>query len=506
VGDNKNMDNKQFSLYYELHDKLGEDAEPLIEDMLIGVFDGMAGAGCIKFEDKDGMQITNAYKASRLVRDCVQTFYKDCKEDICSVFDDQGKLDAVIKSLVEKLLCDLGCYADENKLTSMVKIRSTLIKLLPTTMAVAVVRDNGNSIDVLCLWAGDSRCYIMSPQDGLQQLTKDDLKMPNDAMQNTISDSPMSNYVHLPLSGDHKTPQFKINGKVYKNIHKPYIVFVATDGCFGYVKSPMSFEYLILKSLEKTHNSGMGLSSLGSIIKEALIDLPTSDDCSLAGMVFAGDLSECEFFKLYIQRQSKIRNEYIEKIGEEKIDELSQGVKTYQNEKQVYMKDKIEKLITKSSNIVITCTTLQKPLPKIYGQINCINKLREDLQKRFNRRSTLNDKRKCQSLNSEEQHEVEELNAQLTKENITQTVKSYKDEIILSLMKTVENNNGDIQYDGCQDVITLVKTVSDHIKSIDSKIKKLEDELNCLKCKILSVETAWSSYKSGYEAYSRRKN
>jgi len=379
------MNGKQVSLYYELRGNLGEDAEPLVEDRLIGVFDGMGGAGGLEFEDQDGVRRTNAYMASRLAQNCVKNFYKNNKEELFSVFNDKKNLTLIIEKLVNALLTDFGRYANENRLSNKIRVRSRLIKLLPTTMAVAVVKDNDNSVDVLCLWAGDSRCYILSPHDGLQQLTIDDLKMPNDAMKNIIDDSPMSNYIQLPLSGDSKTPQFKINGNIYTNIPKPCIVFTATDGCFGYVKSPMSFEYLILKSIETVKNTNKSFDSLGTIIKDFLIKLPTSDDCSLAGLAFAGDLSESEFFELYIQRQSKMRSEYIEKVDEKEIDELSQCIKTYSEDRQLYEKEKIEELISILSSQLFILWLSEKPLSKVYDSIDCINELFTKKQKKMDK-------------------------------------------------------------------------------------------------------------------------
>ena len=57
--------------------------------------------------------------------------------------------------------------------------------LLPTTLSLALFHANENgSVDVICLWAGDSRICALFP-DGAVQLTKDDEK--NEAITNLIS-------------------------------------------------------------------------------------------------------------------------------------------------------------------------------------------------------------------------------------------------------------------------------------------------------------------------------
>ncbi|MBO4667682.1 MAG: hypothetical protein J5666_06140, partial [Bacilli bacterium] len=85
--------------------------------------------------------------------------------------------------------------------------------LLPTTLAIALVNDSDDreDIDVVYLWAGDSRGYMWN-KDGLAVLTDDHEK--NETMTNLIT-----------LSQD-----FYIEGKMY-NFKKPCILFNASDGC-----------------------------------------------------------------------------------------------------------------------------------------------------------------------------------------------------------------------------------------------------------------------------------
>src|SRR4029453_11513263 len=91
------------------------------------------------------------------------------------------------------------------------------------------------------LWAGDSRAYVFEPA-GARQLTADDLREPGDAMANLHQDSVVSN----AMSAD---SDFHVN---YRRIElrAPFLVAGATDGCFGYISTPMHFEHLILSKLQ----------------------------------------------------------------------------------------------------------------------------------------------------------------------------------------------------------------------------------------------------------------
>ena len=84
-------------------------------------------------------------------------------------------------------------------------------------------------------WAGDSRAYVL-PADGARQLSTDDLRDPSDAMANLRRDSVVSN----AMSAD---TDFHVN---YRRVElkAPFLLVCATDGCFGYVPTPMHFEHL----------------------------------------------------------------------------------------------------------------------------------------------------------------------------------------------------------------------------------------------------------------------
>ena len=218
----------------------GEDSDPILRDGrdlgLIAVFDGMGGAGGTVYETPDGPR-TGAYLASRLARDVVERRMLNLLEPDWNLNAEAAAEDlhrSVREALVERL-AELKAPASG--------LRSRLLRALPTTMALlALQRTQPGGATWAChvLWAGDSRAYAFEAE-GARQLTTDDLRDPGDAMANLRRDSVVSN----AMSAD---TDFDVNYRKVE-LQAPFLVACATDGCFGYVRSPMHFEHLVLSHL-----------------------------------------------------------------------------------------------------------------------------------------------------------------------------------------------------------------------------------------------------------------
>lgn len=117
------------------------------------------------------------------------------------------------------------------------QIKGSMVRTLPSTAAVALVQqeDNGEVL-VSAIWAGDSRVYILD-HSGLAQLTVDDTTV-TDPMENIYEDGILRNVLcsDKPVNLHCRTIRLR----------PPFMVFAATDGCFGYVSTPMEFEGLLL--------------------------------------------------------------------------------------------------------------------------------------------------------------------------------------------------------------------------------------------------------------------
>ena len=186
------------------------------------VCDGCGGSGAkkySKFGNKSG-----AYMASRAATGATLSWF------------DKGVYTA--RAYKAEIDSGLKCLSDRaDKTTSL--IRSSMVMAFPTTMVTAVIREDERGLLGSFFWAGDSRGYILDVR-GLHQITRDDIGG-GDAMDNLINDSPMTNVISADSPYEIRQRDVMISS--------PCVVLCATDGCFGYLKSPMQFELLLLDAL-----------------------------------------------------------------------------------------------------------------------------------------------------------------------------------------------------------------------------------------------------------------
>jgi serine/threonine protein phosphatase PrpC len=283
----------------------GEDSDPILRDGpdlgLLGVFDGMGGAGGTVYETPEGRR-TGAYLASRIARDVVEQRMLDLLEPDWHL---NGK--AAARNLQHSIQQALKQRLQElNPAPS--SLRSRLIRALPTTMALVALQRiqlGGPTWAGHVFWAGDSRAYVFESR-GASQLSTDDLRDPADALANLRRDSVVSN----ALSAD---TEFHINYRRVE-LRSPFLVVCATDGCFGYVRTPMHFEYLVLSHLLEARNTEAWSSAL-----QAEIAAVTGDDAAMSTLGVGADL--IEFQELFAPRVGELASDFIEPL-----DELSDAV------------------------------------------------------------------------------------------------------------------------------------------------------------------------------------
>ncbi|MBR4308605.1 MAG: hypothetical protein IKT58_03320 [Oscillospiraceae bacterium] len=198
---------------------------------LLGVFDGCGGAGARKHEyysDK-----TEAYMASRI---CAGAVY----DSFCKTFPREISANEFVEQiLVPDALNCLRAYAPPKE-NNGVQIMGSMVRTLPTTAAIALVQDGGREdLLVSAIWAGDSRVYLLDGQ-GLAQLTEDDTTVP-DPMLTLYEDGILKNI----FCSDRKV---RVNCRSFR-VKPPFVLLSATDGCFGYVSTPMEFEGILLGTL-----------------------------------------------------------------------------------------------------------------------------------------------------------------------------------------------------------------------------------------------------------------
>ena len=192
----------------------------------------------------------------------------------------------------------------------------------PTTAAINLCRDEKDSLLVLCVWAGDSRCYVLSPS-GLCQLTEDDLSV-TDSMENLSADAVLTNVVCQNRS-------FELHSKLLR-FSEPCLVFAATDGCFAYLPSPMHFEHLLLSAVSEAKSA----DEWESLVQTRIAEI-TGDDMCLCGFSFGFGSFE-KLKKAFAPRLEKLYTSYIRDFDQKTKDEKNELWREYKKDYAVYMK------------------------------------------------------------------------------------------------------------------------------------------------------------------------
>ncbi len=275
----------------------GEDSDPILRAgrslALLAVFDGMGGAGGTVYETPDGPR-TGAYIGSRIARDVVEQrmielLRPDWYLDGNAAAQD---LQRSVKTALEERLAELNAPKSG--------LRSKLLRALPTTMALLALQRKSSAEDWVAhmLWAGDSRAYVLQPT-GLRQVTTDDLRDPGDAMANLRHDSVVGNAMSADVD-------FHVS---YRRVDltAPFVVLCATDGCYGYVRSPMHFEHLMLANLRQAEDVDAWSAGL-----QAEISAVTGDDAAMSTLAIGADFSQLQ--ALFEQRTEELATAYLQPI------------------------------------------------------------------------------------------------------------------------------------------------------------------------------------------------
>ena len=311
---------------------LSEDSEPLVvsslgpnrERLFMGVFDGMGGAGSSVVKERNSF--TEAYRASRITRmECLRYSVDKTVNDVMGL----GRAEISGRELAPLLAKELKRAAEKLAIgPGSSRIRGTLTKTLPTTLACADVSikcDSKGEIQVSAraIWAGDSRVWVLTPSHGLQQLTRDDVDM-EDHLEQLRQDPPMTNVVSASVD-------FTLNDLPH-NFIGPCVVIAATDGVSGYVRCPGEVELHILDSFFEAEKTG---TPVGKTLLDRFAKLAHDDvSCVIARIGFQ-DLSA--FNQAFSSRRDELHLLYsslIEDVTNEEFSDLVDNI--WANEKPMY--------------------------------------------------------------------------------------------------------------------------------------------------------------------------
>lgn len=244
----------------------GEDSFcSLLEEnaALVAVFDGCGGLGFVPYPGFQGH--TGAWVASRLACGAAHDWFRACHAEN---WQSSEEMTASLNLWLKKGLEKGPVYGN-----SLLAIGGSMVRDFPCTIALALVRLEEEQPVLYLAWAGDSRVYLLDRR-GLAQLTADDSEE-SDAFDNLSNDGELTN---LLSSDGNYTLHHK---RLPLDSREPQLIFAATDGCFGYIPSPMEFEYTICRSILEVKSVNTLRSNLRETFKKT-----AGDDFSFACMSF----------------------------------------------------------------------------------------------------------------------------------------------------------------------------------------------------------------------------
>ncbi len=293
----------------------GEDAEPLVLFCgssrlgLLAVCDGVGGAGVqVAGRTSDGTERSGAWVSSRAVRLALEQYFVRRVQYVQSQglagLDQAGGPELPGSALPDPALPgpappslrrNIDGVLQELRNPARRRIGGTMQRELPSTLAALIYRVELPAVQVQVRWAGDSRCYLLTPGAGLQQLSRDDTEMP-DALRSLEQDPPMTNQI----AADGK---YEIHS-AEQHMTAPCVLLCATDGFFNYVQTPAHFEYILLDTL----TSADSLAGWGGLLA-GRVQGYTQDDASLA-LAAPGYTSFGELQAGFAARLSALRAEH----------------------------------------------------------------------------------------------------------------------------------------------------------------------------------------------------
>ncbi len=304
---NKGLIDCIISVQREKVSGLGEDSafsmcrKPL---SVMAVFDGCGGIGAKKYPEMNNN--TGAYIASKTAAKASEKWF--CEAEDLTIENAEG----LALCLNEHLKDGLGKLSqDENRL------KGSLVCSFPTTAAVVLAKELNGAVLSAFFWAGDSRGYIFEPK-GLVQITKDHISGKGDAFDNLREDARLSNFARAESD-------FYLEYKTAE-ITSSAMLICATDGCFGYFKTPMEFEYMLLKTMEKAES----FSHWGDLITAYLTDISGDDLAMYICPVGINDIEQAK--KIYEKRSRHLYKKYISKIDGAKEETLKKLWESYKKE------------------------------------------------------------------------------------------------------------------------------------------------------------------------------
>ena len=268
----------------------GEDADPYVNVSanrswgIIAVFDGMGGAGARKYKYANSgeghtsntpelikainmeEEHASAWWASRYVREAVEALMSSRPKGEDPIIYLESNLKTAIVNKLNTVI--------KNFPAAKAPLLSKMMRKLPTTMALCAYTIDEKNITINSYWSGDSRIYMFD-KNRMYFLTKDDADA---ADEDPFSPANMDLAMNNTICQDRDFVINKSTISIPMIPSNPIVLIAATDGCFGYFKNPIEFEYTIRHTLDASKQFDEWMP----LIRKAIIDNIQQDDFSMA--------------------------------------------------------------------------------------------------------------------------------------------------------------------------------------------------------------------------------
>lgn len=306
----------------EVAEGKGEDAnlaEDFVQTFLMGVFDGLGGRSA-GYGGKTGGRIASE-EASQISKIFFKQRYGEIKPENVIQLQQQ-----ICRSL--KIKADI-----EMRPKTSSRLKGSLVehKLCTTIALASIPKQKGQEriFEANLAWMGDSRIYFLSPTKGLQQLTKDDLVTPKDALEMLRQDPPMSQYLTADIN-----PTWQIHFQHYE-IEGSGCFLACTDGCFQYVSAPWEFEKLLLDTLFQSEGDKIETNNWQKLIDLKYTEIK-QDDVSL--IIYPVGFHGVKYLKsAYQQRWQHLQANFISPNANTCYEDLQKLWETYRIDYEHYL-------------------------------------------------------------------------------------------------------------------------------------------------------------------------
>lgn len=251
----------------------------------LAVFDGCGGSGAWKYPEFKNL--SGAFVAAQTIAKQFLDWYSGLSSN--SV-EDVGALANSFYECTQQTLTNI-----KNSCKPM-GVSGSLVKSFPCTASCAIIsKYDKNSLLLSALNVGDSRVYFLTPSNGLVQFTKDDSRGNPDPLDSLRDNAPLSNLLNADKPYKVRTTQ--------EVVSLPCAFVCATDGVFGFVRSPMDFELMLIESIMQAQS----IKEFEDTFQQKIVKL-TGDDSTCLIAFYGWGSYEC------IKKSFQKRYSYILKM------------------------------------------------------------------------------------------------------------------------------------------------------------------------------------------------